>query len=104
MRQQVIKFYAGSATVLASFLIAHSVIGQVPARAESFDTRWTAVEPVQKGDRLGSPARSESSVVFYSDPKAALTIATKIAVVKNETSNKARDVPREVPNENARQD
>src|SRR5436190_9458887 len=105
MRQQVIRFYAGSATVLTSFLVAHAILGQVPARAESFDTRWTAVGPVQKGDRLVSPARAgESSVVFYSDPKAALTIATKIAVAKNETSNKSRDVPRDIPNENARQD
>jgi hypothetical protein len=107
MRQQVIKFYAGSATVLTSFLIAHAVIGQAPARAESFDTRWTAVGPAQKGDRLGSPARAtESSVVFYNDPKAALTIATKVAVAKSETLNlnKARDLPREIPNENARQD
>jgi hypothetical protein len=107
MRQQVIKFYAGSATVLTSFLIAHAVIGQAPARAESFDTRWTAVGLAQKGDRLGSPARAtESSVVFYNDPKAALTIATKVAVAKSETLNlnKARDLPREIPNENARQD
>jgi len=101
MRQKVLKFSAGSATVLACFLAVHGVIGHSPARAETFDTRWTAVEPAQKGDHLGAPAAaSESSVVFYNDPRAGLTIATKIAVAKNESSNKTR----EIPSENARQE
>ena len=99
MRQKILKFSTGSAAILAACLAGHS------AQAETFAIRWTAVEAVQKpakADRLSTPARTnESSVVFYSDPKAALTVATKIEVAaKNESSGKIR----EVPNENARQE
>jgi hypothetical protein len=104
MRQQVLKFSTGFATVLAA-VAGGAVIGYSPAQAETFALRWTAVEAVQKAtkaDRLGTPARaSESSVVFYNDPKAALTVATKIEMAAvNESTRKIR----EVPNENARQD
>ena len=104
MRQQVLKFSTGFATVLAA-LAGGAVIGHSTAQAETFAIRWTAVEAVQKAakaDRLGTPARaSESSVVFYNDPKAALTVATKIEMAAvNESTRKIR----EVPNENVRQD
>ncbi len=102
MHQKVLKFSAGFATISATFLAVHGLIGHSPAQAETFLTRWTAVERVQKGDRLGAPAPvSDSSIVFYSDPKAALTIATKIEVAaKNESSGRPPTKPRAVPNEN----
>lgn len=97
MRQKILS----SATVLATLLAAQGMIGLSPARAEAFDLRWAAVEPVQKSDRLGAPAAAGgSSVVFYSDPAAGLTVATKIATARNESSRKIR----EVPAENARQE
>jgi len=104
MRQQVLKFSTGFATVLAA-LAGAGVVGHSAAQAETFALRWTAVEAVQKAakaDRLSTPARAnESSVVFYNDPKAALTVATKIEMAAvNESTRKIR----EVPNENARQD
>jgi hypothetical protein len=104
MRQQVLKFSTGFATVLVAWAGA-GVVGHSVAQAETFALRWTAVEAVQKAakaDRLSTPARpNESSVVFYNDPKAALTVATKIEMAAvNESTRKIR----EVPNENARQD
>lgn len=104
MRQQVLKFSTGFATVLAAFSAGEGMIGKSSAQAETFALRWVAFEIPQKGDRLGAPARAgESSVVFYSDPKAALTIATKIEMAeKNESAGKIRI--REVPNENPRED
>lgn len=102
MHQKVLQFSAGSTAVLAAFLAVHGVTGISPAQAEAFDVRWAAVKPMQKGDRLGAPIPAGgSSVVFYSDPRAGLTIATKIEVAaQNESSRKVR----EVPNENARQE
>jgi hypothetical protein len=92
MRQNLTQFAAGSAAVMATLIAGHFVIGNSPAKAETFDTRWTAVEPVQKGDRLDTKATlNESSVVFYSDPRLGVTIATKIT--RNESSNKARSTP-----------
>ena len=100
MRQKVLTFSTGFAAALAC-LAGGSMFGHPAAQAETFATRWTAVEAVQKGDRLSAPARAKkSSVVFYSDPKAAVTVATKIELAQNETARKVR----EVPNENARQD
>jgi transglutaminase/protease-like cytokinesis protein 3 len=97
MRQKMLQLSASSAIVLAGFLAVYGAIGHSSARAETFDIRFAAVETVQKGDRLGTPAvASGSSVVFYSDPRAALTIATKIEVAaKNESSNKTRVNPAE---------
>jgi hypothetical protein len=102
MRQKVLKFSTGFATVLAALSAGEGLIGFSPAQAETFALRWVAFEIPQKADRLSAPVRAgESSVVFYSDPKAALTIATKIEMAgKNESAGKIR----EVPNENARQD
>jgi hypothetical protein len=102
MRQKVLKFSTGFATVLAAFLAGEGAIGYSPAQAETFALRWVAFEVAQKADRLGAPTRTnESAVVFYNDPTAALTIATKIELAeKNESAGKVR----EVPNENARQD
>ena len=103
MRPQVLKFSTGFATVLAAYLAGGGVTGH-SARAETFAIRWTAVEAVQKAakaDRLAPVRTNESSVVFYNDPKAALTVATKIEVAAvNESTRKIR----EVPNENARRD
>ena len=103
MRQQVLKFSTGFATVLAA-LAGGAVIGHSTAQAETFAIRWTAVEAVQKAakaDRLAPVRTSKSSVVFYNDPKAALTVATKIEIA---AVNKSTRKIREVPNENARQD
>jgi len=96
MRQKMLTFSAGSLIVSAAFLATHAMIGS-QVRAETFDLRWAAVETVQKSDRLGTPAPATgSSVVFYSDPKAGLTVATKIEVVQNESSRKTtRDTPAE---------
>ncbi len=103
MRQKVLKFSTGFATVLAALSAGAGLIGYSSAQAETFALRWIAFEIPQKADRLNAPARtSESSVVFYSDPKAALTIATKIEMAEKESAGKIRI--REVPNENARQD
>ena len=104
MRQMILKFSTGSAAILAACLVGESFSGST-AQAETFAVRWTAVEAVQKAskaDRLSTPARAnESSVVFYNDPKAALTVATKIEVA---TKNKSSGKIREAPNENARQE
>jgi hypothetical protein len=99
MRQNVAQFSAGSAAVIATLVAVQGLAGYSPARAETFDTRFAAVEPALKGDRLGTPAQqSGSTVVFYSDPQAGMTIATKIGVAKkneerNESSHKTREVP-----------
>jgi hypothetical protein len=102
MGQNIAQFSAGSAAVVATLVAVHGVIG--PSRAESFDNRWTAVEPIRKGDRLGTPANAgPSSMVFYSDPATAMTIATK---VQPGTRSESAPPPsgRKAPNENARQD
>ena len=101
MRQKMLTFSAGSLIVSAAFLATHAMIGS-QVRAETFDLRWAAVETVQKSDRLGTPAPATgSSVVFYSDPKAGLTVATKVEVVQNESPRKTT---RDNPAENVRQD
>src|SRR5882757_8696032 len=87
MRQHLTQFATGSAAVMATLIAGHFVIGHSPAKAEPFDTRGTAVETVQKGDRLDTKApQNESSVVFYNDPRLGVTIATKIT--RNESSNR----------------
>ena len=92
MRHNLTQFTTGSAAVMATLIAAHFMIGNSPAKAESFDSRWTAIEPAQKGDRLNTPATpNESSVVFYNDPQAGVTIATKIT--RTESSNKTRPAP-----------
>jgi hypothetical protein len=106
MRQNIAQFSAGSTAVMATLLAVHALIGHSPARAETFDTRFAAVEPAPKGDRLGTPAQaSGSTVVFYSDPRAGLTIATKIAgAKKNEEKNESSNKTREAPAGNAQQE
>jgi len=95
------QFSTGSAAVIATLFAVHGFVDRA-AQAESFDNRWTAVEPVRKGDRLGAPAAAtDSSVVFYTDPSAAMTIATK---VKADARSDSSRVIRQAPNESARQD
>jgi hypothetical protein len=101
MGQNLAQFSTGSAAVIATLFAVHGFVDRA-AQAESFDNRWTAVEPIKKGDRLGTPsAASDSSVVFYTDPNAAMTIATKIKA--NARSDSSRGI-RQVPNESARQE
>jgi hypothetical protein len=102
MGQNVAQFSAGSAAVIATLVAVHGLAG--PSQAETFDTRWTAVEPLQKGDRLGTPANSAaSSIVFFNDPASAMTIATKVPGARTESAPPPSN-NRQVPNENARQD
>lgn len=105
MRQKMLKFSAGFIVTSAVAVAIHGLIGHSVARAETFDLRWTAVEPVQvsqKGDRLETPEQTNpSSVVFYSDPQARVTIATKVRATKNESSGKN---PGKNPGENARRE
>ena len=101
MGQNLAQFSAGSAAVVATLFAVHGFVSQA-AQAESFDNRWTAVEPVKKGDRLGAPAATNnSSVVFYTDPNTAMTIATKIKADARRDSSR---VIRQVPNDSARQE
>ena len=101
MGQNFAQFSTGSAAVIATLFAVHGIADRA-AQAESFDNRWTAVEPVKKGDRLGTPAASsDSSVVFYTDPNAAMTIATKIKA--DARSENSRGI-RQAPNESARQE
>ena len=98
MRQNVAQFATGFAAVTATLFAAHFLAGNSPAKAESFETRFAAVATLQKSDRLNAASSaSGSSVVFYNDPRAALTIATKIEAAKDQSS-------RERPIGNARQE
>jgi hypothetical protein len=102
MRQKVLKFSTSFATVLTALLAGEAATGY-SAKAETFAIRWTAFDVVPKADRLAVSAKAtETSVVFFNDPKAALTIATKIQFASGEESaSKVRDVPHD---ERARQD
>lgn len=95
------QFSTGLAGVIATLFAIHGLVDRT-AQAESFDNRWTAVQPIKKGDRLGAPAvTTDSSVVFYTDPNAAMTIATKIKA--DARSDSSRGI-RQVPNESARRE
>jgi hypothetical protein len=102
MRHKVLKFSTSFATVLTALLAGEAATGP-SAYAETFAVRWTAFDVVQKADRLAVPAKAtETSVVFFNNPKAALTIATKIQFASgDESASKVRDVPHD---ERARQD
>jgi hypothetical protein len=102
MRHKVLKFSTSFATVLTAVLAGEAATGP-SAYAETFAVRWTAFDVVQKADRLAVPAKAtETSVVFFNNPKAALTIATKIQFASgDESASKVRDVPHD---ERARQD
>lgn len=106
MRHNLTQFAAGSTAVITTLVAAHFLIGNTPAKAESFDTRWTVVAPVVKSDRLATPSQQtptkNSSVVFYNDPQVAVTIATKISVARNETKDESSSKARSAPIENAR--
>jgi hypothetical protein len=95
------QFSTGFAGVIATLFAVHGFVDRT-AQAESFDNRWTAVQPIKKGDRLGAPtATSDSSVVFYTDPNTAMTIATKIKA--DARSDSSRGI-RQAPNESARRE
>jgi hypothetical protein len=99
MRHKVLKFSTSFATVLTALLAGEAATGP-SAYAETFAVRWTAFDVVQKADRLAVPAKA--TVVFFNNPKAALTIATKIQFASgDESASKVRDVPHD---ERARQD
>ena len=100
MRQNVLKFSTSFATVLTALLAGEAATSH-SAKAETFAIRWTAFDVVPKADRLAVPEKTtETSVVFFNDPKAAVTIATKIQFATgHESAGKVREVPHD---ENAR--
>ena len=81
MRQKLAQFSAGSAAVVATLVAVHGFVesgGSGRDFRHSLDRSRAVLK--QKGGsswRAGAQ-RTNSSVVFYTDPNTAMTIATKI--------------------------